>query len=295
MSPEVFIDSFEYGNCDKISPLIRRIIANNPGPFTFTGTGTYIIGKENLAIIDPGPIDQNHFDAIIKSTKGQTITHILLTHNHNDHSPLAKKIKEETGAKIYFKNLSNDIQTEDQFEEGYDKDIEGDIELSDGDIIETNEWTVEAIHTPGHTSNHICYSLTEEDVLFSGDHVMGWSTTVIVPPDGDMNDYINSLKKLLKRSENNFYPTHGPIIERPKELVAKYIEHRMEREKQISEAIKLGNKKIPDMVKIIYKDVDISLHPAAAMSTLAHLIRMKENNEIAVSGNNLNGTYELVD
>ena len=295
MSPEDFINSFEYGNCDKISPLIRRIIANNPGPFTFTGTGTYIIGKENLAIIDPGPIDQNHFDAIIKSTKGQTITHILLTHNHNDHSPLAKKIKEETGAKIYFKNLSNDIQTEDQFEEGYDKDIEGDIELSDGDIIETNEWTVEAIHTPGHTSNHICYSLAEEDVLFSGDHVMGWSTTVIVPPDGDMNDYINSLKKLLKRSENNFYPTHGPIIERPKELVAKYIEHRMEREKQISEAIKLGNKKIPDMVKIIYKDVDISLHPAAAMSTLAHLKRMKENNEIAVSGNNLNGTYELVD
>ena len=295
MSPEDFIDSFEYGNCDKISPLIRRIIANNPGPFTFTGTGTYIIGKENLAIIDPGPIDQNHFDAIIKSTKGQTITHILLTHNHNDHSPLAKKIKEETGAKIYFKNLSNDIQTEDQFEEGYDKDIEGDIELSDGDIIETNEWTVEAIHTPGHTSNHICYSLTEEDVLFSGDHVMGWSTTVIVPPDGDMNDYINSLKKLLKRSENNFYPTHGPIIERPKELVTKYIEHRAEREKQITEAIKLGNKKIPDMVKIIYKDVDISLHPAAAMSTLAHLIRMKENNEIAVSGNNLNGTYELVD
>ena len=295
MSPEDFINSFEYGSCDKISPLIRRIIANNPGPFTFTGTGTYIIGKENLAIIDPGPIDQNHFDAIIKSTKGQTITHILLTHNHNDHSPLAKKIKEETGAKIYFKNLSNDIETEDQFEEGYDKDIEGDIELNDGDIIETNEWTLEAIHTPGHTSNHICYSLAEEDVLFSGDHVMGWSTTVIVPPDGNMNDYINSLKKLLKRSENNFYPTHGPIIERPKELVTKYIEHRMEREKQITEAIKLGNKKIPDMVRIIYKDVDTSLHPAAAMSTLAHLKRMKENNEIAVSGNNLNGTYELVD
>jgi glyoxylase-like metal-dependent hydrolase (beta-lactamase superfamily II) len=295
MSPEDFINSFEYGSCDKISPLIRRIIANNPGPFTFTGTGTYIIGKENLAIIDPGPIDQNHFDAIVKSTKGQTITHILLTHNHNDHSPLAKKIKEETGAKIYFKNLSNDIETEDQFEEGYDKDIEGDIELNDGDIIETNEWTLEAIHTPGHTSNHICYSLAEEDVLFSGDHVMGWSTTVIVPPDGNMNDYINSLKKLLKRSENNFYPTHGPIIERPKELVTKYIEHRMEREKQIMEAIKLGNKKIPDMVRIIYKDVDTSLHPAAAMSTLAHLKRMKENNEIAVSGNNLNGTYELVD
>ena len=293
MSPEDFINSFEYGNCDKISPLIRRIIANNPGPFTFTGTGTYIIGKENLAIIDPGPIDQNHFDAIIKSTKGQTITHIFLTHNHIDHSPLAKKIKEETGAKIYFKTLTSDFEDNDKFEEGYDKNIEGDIELSDGDLVETSEWTIEAIHTPGHTSNHMCYSLLDEEILFSGDHVMGWSTTVIVPPDGNMNDYINSLKKLLKRSEKDFCPTHGPIIENPKDILEKYITHRMERERQIINAIKSGKNKIPDIVKIIYKDIDVGLHPAAAMSTLAHLKRMEKNNEIKISGENLDGTYEL--
>lgn len=293
MSPEDFINSFEYGNCDKISPLIRRIIANNPGPFTFTGTGTYIIGKENLAIIDPGPIDQNHFDAIIKSTKGQTITHIFLTHNHNDHSPLAKKLKEETGAKIYFKTLTSDFEDNDKFEEGYDKNIEGDIELSDGDLVETSEWTIEAIHTPGHTSNHMCYSLLDEEILFSGDHVMGWSTTVIVPPDGNMNDYINSLKKLLKRSEKDFCPTHGPIIENPKDILEKYITHRMERERQITDAIKSGKNKIPDIVKIIYKDIDVGLHPAAAMSTLAHLKRMEKNNEIKISGENLDGTYEL--
>jgi len=293
MSPEDFINSFEYGNCDKISPLIRRIIANNPGPFTFTGTGTYIIGKENLAIIDPGPIDQNHFDAIIKSTKGQTITHIFLTHNHNDHSPLAKKLKEETGAKIYFKTLTSDFEDNDKFEEGYDKNIEGDIELSDGDLVETSEWTIEAIHTPGHTSNHMCYSLLDEEILFSGDHVMGWSTTVIVPPDGNMNDYIDSLKKLLKRSEKDFCPTHGPIIENPKDILEKYITHRMERERQIINAIKSGKNKIPDIVKIIYKDIDVGLHPAAAMSTLAHLKRMEKNNEIKISGENLDGTYEL--
>jgi len=293
MSPEDFINSFEYGNCDKISPLIRRIIANNPGPFTFTGTGTYIIGKENLAIIDPGPIDQNHFDAIIKSTKGQTITHIFLTHNHNDHSPLAKKLKEETGAKIYFKTLTSDFEDNDKFEEGYDKNIEGDIELSDGDLVETSEWTIEAIHTPGHTSNHMCYSLLDEEILFSGDHVMGWSTTVIVPPDGNMNDYINSLKKLLKRSEKDFCPTHGPIIENPKDILEKYITHRMERERQIINAIKSGKNKIPDIVKTIYKDIDVGLHPAAAMSTLAHLKRMEKNNEIKISGENLDGTYEL--
>ena len=293
MSPEDFINSFEYGNCDKISPLIRRIIANNPGPFTFTGTGTYIIGKENLAIIDPGPIDQNHFDAIIKSTKGQTITHIFLTHNHNDHSPLAKKLKEETGAKIYFKTLTSDFEDNDKFEEGYDKNIEGDIELSDGDLVETSEWTIEAIHTPGHTSNHMCYSLLDEEILFSGDHVMGWSTTVIVPPDGNMNDYIDSLKKLLKRSEKDFCPTHGPIIENPKDILEKYITHRMERERQITDAIKSGKNKIPDIVKIIYKDIDVGLHPAAAMSTLAHLKRMEKNNEIKISGENLDGTYEL--
>ena len=293
MTPEEFINSFRYGNCDKISPLVRRVIANNPGPFTFTGTGTYIIGNKDLAVIDPGPIDENHLQAILNATKGQNISHILLTHNHNDHSPLAKELKKETGAMIYYKDLSDNHEIQDNFEEGYDRNIEGDIKLNDGDIIKTNEWTIEAIHTPGHTSNHICFSLISENVLFSGDHVMGWSTTVIVPPDGNMDDYINSLEKLLKRNEKAFFPTHGPIIEKPKDILKQYILHRLNREKQIIDAVKKGNKKIIDMVKIIYKDVDSNLHPAAAMSTLAHLKRMEKKKEIIVKGKDLEGIYEL--
>ena len=229
----------------------------------------------------------------MKATSGQEITHILLTHNHNDHSPLAKKLKSETGAKIYYKNLSNVELAQDDFEEGYDRNIEGDIELKDGDKIETNEWSIEAIHTPGHTSNHICYALLDENILFSGDHVMGWSTTVIVPPDGDMDDYIISLEKLLSRREEKFFPTHGPIIDEPKKLVSDYISHRLNREKQIIDAIKKGNNKISEIVKMIYKDVDKSLHPAAAMSTLAHLKRMENNQEVTVQGRDLEGIYNL--
>ena len=293
MQLEKFIKSVKYGNCDQLTPLVRRVIANNPGGFTFTGTGTYIIGKKNIAVIDPGPIDNDHYNALIKATEGQKITHILLTHNHNDHSPLAKRLKSETGAKIYFKNLSNSDLAQDDFEEGYDRNIEGDIELNDKDIIKSDEWSIEVIHTPGHTSNHICYALLDENILFSGDHVMGWSTTVIVPPDGNMDDYLVSLEKLLSRNEDRFFPTHGPIIDNPKKLVTNYISHRLDRERQIIEAIKRGNNKISDIVKLIYKDVDQSLHPAAAMSTLAHLKRMESNQEITVQGKGLEGLYNI--
>ena len=293
MQLEKFIKSVKYGNCDQLTPLVRRVIANNPGGFTFTGTGTYIIGKKNIAVIDPGPIDNDHYNALIKATEGQKITHILLTHNHNDHSPLAKRLKSETGAQIYFKNLSNSDLAQDDFEEGYDRNIEGDIELNDNDIIKSDEWSIEVIHTPGHTSNHICYALLDENILFSGDHVMGWSTTVIVPPDGNMDDYLVSLEKLLSRNEDRFFPTHGPIIDNPKKLVTNYISHRLDRERQIIEAIKRGNNKISDMVKLIYKDVDQSLHPAAAMSTLAHLKRMESNQEITVQGKGLEGLYNI--
>ena len=293
MQLEKFIKSIEYGVCDQLTPLVRRVIANNPGGFTFTGTGTYIIGSKNIAVIDPGPIDNDHYNAIMKATSEQKITHILLTHNHNDHSPLAKKLKSETGAKIYYKNLSNIELAQDDFEEGYDRNIEGDIELKDGDKIETDEWSIEAIHTPGHTSNHICYALLDENILFSGDHVMGWSTTVIVPPDGNMDDYIISLEKLLSRREEKFFPTHGPVIDEPKKLVSYYISHRLNREKQIIDAIKKGNNKISEIVKMIYKDVDKSLHPAAAMSTLAHLKRMENNQEVTVKGKDLEGIYNI--
>ena len=286
--------SFEYGACDQVTPLVRRVIANNPGPFTYTGTGTYIVGSKELAIIDPGPLDDNHLEAILTATKNEKITHIMVTHTHNDHSPLAKSLKERTGALIYsFDQNSINIGENNKFEEGYDNKFSCDIKLKDGDLIRGGDWTLEAIHTPGHTSNHLCYSLKEEKILFSGDHVMGWSTTVIVPPDGDMEDYIQSLEKLLRRDDKNYLPTHGKMIENPKELVKKYITHRSSREDQIIKTIKSGNNKIIDIVKVIYVDVDKRLYPAASMSTLAHLTRMINKRQIKTDQLNLDGFYEI--
>ena len=286
--------SFEYGACDQVTPLVRRVIANNPGPFTYTGTGTYIVGSKELAVIDPGPLDDNHLEAILTATKNEKITHIMVTHTHNDHSPLAKSLKERTGALIYsFDQNSINIGENNKFEEGYDNKFSCDINLKDGDIIKGGDWTLEAIHTPGHTSNHLCYSLKEEKILFSGDHVMGWSTTVIVPPDGDMEDYIQSLEKLLRRDDKNYLPTHGKMIENPKELVKKYITHRSSREDQIIKTIKSGNNKIIDIVKVIYVDVDKRLYPAASMSTLAHLTRMINKRQIKTDQLNLDGFYEI--
>lgn len=286
--------SFEYGVCDQITPLVRRVIANNPGPFTYTGTGTYIIGSNELAVIDPGPVDNDHLEAILSITKNQKITHIIVTHTHNDHSPLSKYLQEKTGALIYSFN-ENDINIgdENKFEEGYDKEFKCDVGVKDGDIIKGKDWTLQAIHTPGHTSNHLCYSLEEEKILFSGDHVMGWSTTVIVPPDGNMEEYMKSLEKLLQRNDKYYLPTHGKMIKNPQDLVKKYISHRITRENQIEEAIKSGNNKVIDIVKIIYADVDKKLYPAASMSTLAHLKRMIDNDQIKVSGSNLEGFYEI--
>lgn len=286
--------SFEYGACDQVTPLVRRVIANNPGPFTYTGTGTYIVGSKELAVIDPGPLDDNHLEAILTATKDEKITHIMVTHTHNDHSPLAKSLKERTGALIYsFDQNSINIGENNKFEEGYDNKFSCDIKLKDGDLIRGGDWTLEAIHTPGHTSNHLCYSLKEEKILFSGDHVMGWSTTVIVPPDGDMEDYIQSLEKLLRRDDKNYLPTHGKMIENPKELVKKYITHRSSREDQIIKTIKSGNNKIIDIVKVIYVDVDKRLYPAASMSTLAHLTRMINKRQIKTDQLNLDGFYEI--
>src|SRR6056300_58324 len=287
--------SFEYGSSDQITPLVKRVIAKNPGPFTYTGTGTFIVGTKELAIIDPGPIDDDHLKAIIKTTGKNKISHIIVTHTHNDHSPLSKPLQEITGAPIYsYFNEAMDTKTNNQFEEGYDISFKPDVIVKDGDLINGFDWTLEAIHTPGHTSNHMCYSLLEEKILFSGDHVMGWSTTVIVPPDGDMDEYLKSLEKLLDRNDNIYLPTHGKQIDNPHDLVNKYIEHRINREEQIIKAIKSGNFKINEMVKIIYSDVDPGLHPAASMSTLAHLNGMIKNKIIKVNGKGLKADYNII-
>ena len=198
---------------------VKRLLANNPSPFTFYGTGTYIIVTEDIAIIDPGPIVEPHIKKLLEIIKKAKKISLFITHTHADHSPAANVIKSQINCTTYgygpFPNEKNNTK----FEEGHDLQFNPDISLKDGDIIKGEGWTIEAIHTPGHTSNHMCYGLKENSILFSGDHVMGWSTTVIVPPDGDMQDYILSLKKVLQLNYKTFFPTHGGPIKEPRKFV----------------------------------------------------------------------------
>lgn len=273
---------FEYGRCDQLSPLTQRVIADNPGPFTYTGTGVYIIGGESVAVIDPGPNTENHRAALWKALEGRKVSHVLVTHHHMDHSPLAKPLAAAHGCEVhgYGLQMREPEGGEVRLEAGDDLTFRPDVELRDHDIIKGDGWTLEALHTPGHTSNHLCFALQEENILFSGDHIMGWSTSVVSPPDGHMGDYLSSLERVKARNFNRIWPTHGTFIDNPTEFVSEYIAHRYIREDQILDAIKNGLKTITDMVASIYKDVDKRLHPAAAHSVLAHLIHMEETGRV---------------
>ena len=273
---------FEHGACDQVSPGIRRVIADNPGPFTYTGTGTYIIGSGNVAVVDPGPLDDAHLAALDKALAGDTVTHILITHTHMDHSPAAAPLKAKTGAKTYGFGPHGG-QGDSKVEEGGDRDFVPDVTLAHGDVVEGDGWSVEAVHTPGHTSNHLCFAYREEKALFSGDHVMGWSTSVISPPDGNMTDYMASLRLLLGRDDEIFWPTHGPPITDPKPFVEAFIAHRTEREEQIMGCLKGDLRYIPAMVKVMYADVPEYLHPAAALSVKAHLEHMIDTGRVVAS------------
>lgn len=275
-----------YGKPVEISPLIRRVLARNPNAFTFHGTGTYIVGRGKVAVIDPGPLIDEHVAALKATLAGETVTHILITHTHNDHSPAAAPLKVATGAKTYgFGPHGAGKRSEGiEVEEGGDMDFRPDIVVRDGDVIKGEGWTFDCVYTPGHTSNHICFALREEKAFFSGDHVMGWSTTVIGPPDGDMAQYLSSLRKLTARDDRLYYPTHGNPIREPQKFVSRLIEHRIARERQIEECLKRGITRIPDMVAVIYSEIDKKLHPAAAMSVLAHLQHMIATNRAATDG-----------
>src|ERR1700742_2398032 len=232
MIPYVREIEFEYGVVQQVSPLIRRVVANNPGPFTFTGTGTYIVGHGQVAVIDPGPDDPAHLAAILKAVEGERVTHIAITHHHSDHSPLAGPLKAATGATIYGCAVGRHEAEEagaPRMEAGHDLSFQPDVSLCGGGEISGPGWTLEAIPTPGHTSNHLCYALPQENALFSGDHIMGWSTTVIVPPDVDMTDYIESLELTRDRDFSIIWPTHGPPIRDPRPFIDGLIAHRHER------------------------------------------------------------------
>ena len=274
-----FVDENEtiYGAPRKRSPLIRRVLANNPSPFTYWGTGTFIVGTgkrgNDLAVIDPGPALPGHVDAILNAVEGETISHIVVTHTHMDHSPAAAPLKDATGAKTYgfgahgsgrAQGKDGGLAGED-VEAGADNEFSPDEKLADGDIIAGDGWTLQALHTPGHTSNHLCFALAEENALFSGDHIMGWSTTVISPPDGDMTAYMNSLDQIAARCFQVLHPTHGPAIEDPATFIAALIQHRQERETEILEAVRGGTGKIDDMVLSVYTDLPDYLRPAAAL------------------------------
>ena len=263
-------------------------MARNPSPFTFTGTGTYIIGRGKVAVIDPGPALEDHVAALTEAIAGETVTHILITHTHLDHSPAAAALKRATGAKTYGFGPHGSRRPSESLggvtEEGGDRDFVPDIELRDGDALEGPGWHLEALETPGHTSNHLCFALPEERTLFTGDHVMGWSTSVIAPPDGDMAAYMRSLEKLLARDDRLYWPTHGPSIDAPKPHVAAFIAHRRERSAAILAALAAGDDTIPRMVARIYAGLDPRLVAAAGRSVLAHLIELVETGQVMCDG-----------
>ena len=295
MIPFVRDLTFEYGACDQVSPLILRVVANNPGPFTYFGTGAYIVGQGEVAVIDPGPALDEHLEAILAATAGETITHILVTHHHLDHSPLAAPLKARTGATIYGCPLGHAIDApEVRMEEGEDDAFRPDVVVCEGGVIEGKGWTLEAIPTPGHTSNHICYGLREENALFCGDHIMGWSTTVISPPDGDMGAYFRSLDDIKARGFDTLWPTHGPPVTDVAPFIDAYIAHRRNREAQILAQLAEGHTRIKEMVPVLYKDVDARLHPAAAHSVLAHMIQLvREGRALTDGAAGLDADYRL--
>src|SRR6202140_3603634 len=247
--------AFEYGQIEPVAPGVRRIVARNPGPFTFKGTGTYVVGEGEVAVIDPGLELAEHIDALIASLADEEVTHILVTHPHRDHSPAAKALKVATGAPTHgFGPHAGGRRGDPGIEEGGDWDFVPDIVMNDGESVEGGggtrggKWRFEAVHTPGHTPNHLCFALTDPGILFSGDHVMGWSTSVIAPPDGDMAAYMASLDKLLARPDAVYWPTHGPAITEPQRHVRAFIAHRREREAGIIDCLKSGCETVDAMV-----------------------------------------------
>jgi glyoxylase-like metal-dependent hydrolase (beta-lactamase superfamily II) len=267
-----------YAIAEQISPLIRRVLARNASPFSYTGTQTYIVGHGDVAVIDPGPLgdDPAHVGELVRLLAGEKISAIMCTHTHRDHSPAAAPLAAATRAPVI--GCAPLVIEDDgpRADASFDVTYAPERVLADGETLTGTGWTLTAVHTPGHTSNHLCFALAEEKALFTGDHIMGWSTTVVSPPDGDMADYMRSLQLLMDRDDTVYYPAHGPQIDTPQRLARGMMGHRKQREGQILRLIERGVAMIPDMVAEMYKGVDPRLHGAAGRSVLAHLIDLRD-------------------
>ena len=287
------------GKVEEVAPGLRRILADNPGPFTFKGTLTYIAGRGDVAVIDPGPDDPRHLAAILDAVRGETVTHILVTHTHRDHSPGTAPLKAATGATVYAEGAhraARPLHTGEtaRLDAGGDQAFRPDATLADGAIVRGNGFTFEAIATPGHTANHMAYAFKEADVLLSGDHVMGWSTTIVAPPDGAMSDYMASLAKLARRTETTYFPGHGGAIRDAPRFVEHLIRHRHGREASILHRLEKGAADIPTIVRAVYIGLDARLIGAAGLSVLAHLEDLVARGAVATDGPPaITGTYRL--
>jgi glyoxylase-like metal-dependent hydrolase (beta-lactamase superfamily II) len=287
------------GRVDDAMPGVRRLLCNNPSPFTFKGTVSYIVGRGKVAIIDPGPDDPAHNAALLEAVRGETVTHIFVTHTHRDHSPGVPAIKAATGALVLAEGPhrpARPLHVGDgpRMESSNDTDFRPDHALADGETVSGENWTLQAITTPGHTANHMAYAFKEANIIFSGDHVMAWSTPVVAPPDGSMGDYMTSLAKLAKRSEPIYFPGHGPAVTNAPRFVAAYILHRKAREASILNRLQGGESDIPTMVGAIYANLDPRLLKAAGMSVLAHLEDLVARGQVATNGPpSIAGRYRL--
>jgi glyoxylase-like metal-dependent hydrolase (beta-lactamase superfamily II) len=285
----------------EVAPNVRAIVADNPGPFTFKGTMSYIIGRGKVAILDPGPDDDAHVAALLDAVRGETVTHIFVTHTHRDHSPAVPKIKAATGATVFAEGphrLARPLHTGEtrRLDASADMDFRPDVALADGETVSGDGWTMAALTTPGHTANHMAFALKESDLIFSGDHVMGWSTTIVAPPDGAMSDYMASLHKLAARPEPLYLPGHGNPVRNAQRYVRHLIEHRHGREASILHRLGKGEADIPTIVRAVYIGLDPRLVGAAGLSVLAHMEELVARGAVVTEGApSIAGTYRLAD
>ncbi|MBY5719289.1 MBL fold metallo-hydrolase [Rhizobium leguminosarum] len=291
MDSPAFDLAFEpaYGRAVPVAAGVERITAENPGPFTFFGTNSYIVGSSSVAIIDPGPEDEAHFQALMAALAGRAVTHIFVSHTHRDHSPLSRRLQATTGAVTVGQGPHRPARPLrdgeiNPFSESSDLSFVPDIAIGDGETIAGDGWSLSAVLTPGHTANHVAFALKGRDILFSGDHVMAWSTSIVAPPDGSMADYMESLERLIERQDRLLLPGHGGPVTQPSTFLRALKAHRLKREQAVLARVQAGDGRIAEMVKVIYRDTDPKLHGAAALSVLAHIEDLVERGMIAADG-----------